>query len=149
MKKIIKTSIGSLVVLVLSLPATGLAAVFPGQWDWSKSIVPCGPGLPKPSCDSICDLFPLAQNLISFGITIVIEILAPIAIVIGAFYIITAGDSPDRLKTGKNAIIYAAIGIIIALGSFIIINTFLWLLGKTTLNPNTSSWAVFSCSAIK
>lgn len=128
------------------IPLITSASVF---WDWSQSIVPCGPGTAIPVC-GLCNLFSLGQNLISFGFTLVVEVLAPVAIVIGGFYVLTAGDSPNRLEQGKKTIIYAIIGIIIALASFVIVNTFMWVLGATTIqgtykNFNGWNWSQFSC----
>jgi len=37
-----------------------------------------------------------------------------IMIVIGAFYIITAGGAPDKVNTGRNYILYAVIGMVVA-----------------------------------
>jgi hypothetical protein len=42
-------------------------------------------------------------------------IIAGIMILIGAFYIVTAGGSPEKVNTGRSYIIFAAVGIIVAL----------------------------------
>ena len=41
--------------------------------------------------------------------------LAPLMMVIGGFYFLTAGGNPERAKTGKKVIIYASIGLAIVL----------------------------------
>lgn len=144
MKKTFKLIISLSTIFVLTSPLISSASVF---WSWGQSLVPCGPGTAIPQC-SLCNLFTLGQHLISFGFTLVVEVLAPIAIVIGGFYIMTSGDSPSRLEQGKKTIIYAIIGVIIALASFTIINTFMWLIGTTTIRGSDSSWSWsrFSCS---
>ena len=42
-------------------------------------------------------------------------IVAPLMIIIGAFYLVTAGGDPKRIGTGKNVIIYTLIGLAIIL----------------------------------
>jgi hypothetical protein len=44
-----------------------------------------------------------------------IVVIAGIMILIGAFNIVTAGGSPEKVNTGRSFIIFAAVGIIIAL----------------------------------
>lgn len=136
-------------VFALILPVISFATAKIPFWG---PLVPCGPGTAISSC-RFCDLFTLGQNLISFGITLVIVILAPIAIAIGGFLVITAGSSPDRLQKGKQTITFAIIGIVVALASFVIINTFMWVIGATTIqgtgtqtiNGQSWSWFNFSC----
>lgn len=142
---------------VLIMPLISFATTVPF---WGP-LVPCGPGskLPNgqagPSQCSIGCLFTLGQNLIAFGITLATFILGPIAFVIGGFFIVTAGGSPDRLQKGKQTVTFAIIGIVIALASFVIINTFMWVIGASTLqgkvNNESFNWFDFSgtCSAPK
>ena len=132
-------------VFALILPVISFATAKIPFWG---PLVPCAAGTCR-----FCDLFTLGQNLISFGITLVIIILAPIAIAIGGFLVITAGGSPDRLQKGKQTITFAIIGIIVALASFVVINTFMWAIGVTTIqgvgtqtiNGQSWSWFNFSC----
>ena len=51
------------------------------------------------------------SNLIFAGLMV----LVPLMIIIGAYFIMTAGVNPDRIKTGKNYIIWAAIGLVVGL----------------------------------
>lgn len=46
---------------------------------------------------------------------IIVTSIAILMIIVGAFYIITAGGAPDRVSTGRNYILYAVIGIIVGL----------------------------------
>ncbi|MBU3895813.1 hypothetical protein KKG36_00610 [Patescibacteria group bacterium] len=52
--------------------------------------------------------------------------IAPIMIVVGAFYFVTAGGNAERVKTGKDILLYAIIGLVIAAGAKGLI---LWLKG--------------------
>jgi uncharacterized membrane protein HdeD (DUF308 family) len=45
----------------------------------------------------------------------IVIIIAFIFIVMGALNIITAGGSPEKVTTGRNYILYAIIGLIVAL----------------------------------
>ena len=42
-------------------------------------------------------------------------VIAPLMIIIGAFYILTAGGDPKKIGTGKNIIIYTLVGLAIIL----------------------------------
>jgi hypothetical protein len=56
----------------------------------------------------------IVDNIINFLFTIAIA-LVPLMIIIGAFYITTAGGDTNRVTTGKNIILYALIGFAIIL----------------------------------
>ncbi len=56
-------------------------------------------------------------------------ILTPLFVMIGAFYIMTAGDSKDRMSTGKKFILYAVIGLIVIFFSRAIIGLIHGILG--------------------
>lgn len=42
-------------------------------------------------------------------------VVAPLMIIIGAFYLLTAGGDPKKIGTGKNIIIYTLIGLAIVM----------------------------------
>lgn len=56
----------------------------------------------------------IVNNIINFLFTLAIA-LVPLMILIGAFYIVTAGGDTNRVTTGKNIILYALIGFAIIL----------------------------------
>lgn len=65
---------------------------------------------------------PIKKNTVAEVITAIVDwvykmalILAPLAITIGAFYLITAAGDPERVKTGKKIITWAMIGIAVVL----------------------------------
>src|SRR3989344_1577846 len=72
----------------------------------------------------LCELFATAQNVIDFMFKIAIP-LGVVAIIIGGFLILTAGDSEKRLTQGKDALKASIIGIIITLSSWMILNSFM------------------------
>lgn len=91
----------------------------------SAALVPCGPGVGK-EC-TLCDFGQLIQNIINFGIGIAM-VLGTAFIIYGGFLIITAGGSPERVQSGRKAIISAIAGIAIVLGAWLIVDTILKLL---------------------
>lgn len=97
-------------------------------------------GTPNAPC-TFCDALTAVFNIINSLMTLVVP-LAVIMIVYGAIRLIIAGGSEDSVKKGKDAITSAVIGIIIALASWIIVNTILHIL---TGHPNLP-WNELQCS---
>lgn len=64
-------------------------------------------------CGACCLLD--AVYKVSQWIMYIVMIIAFIFIVMGALSIITAGGSPEKVQTGRNYILYAIIGLIVAL----------------------------------
>lgn len=54
----------------------------------------------------------LIEAIIKFIFNIAV-VVAPLMIIIGAFYLITAAGDPKKIGTGKNIIIYTLIGLAI------------------------------------
>lgn len=84
------------------------------------------------TCNDLCDLLQTIQYITYFGITVVVFVLAPIFLAWGAILMIAAGGSEERWRSGKNMLLGAAIGMALALGSFVIVNTVLWAIGANT-----------------
>ncbi len=89
MKKIL------LISLLLSLPIVVLAVEFQNPLEY----------------ETFRDLI---YAIIDFIFYIVVAI-APLMVIIGAFYILTAAGDPKKIGTGKNVIIYTLIGLAIIL----------------------------------
>jgi len=93
------------------------------------SLVPCGRSEDDPSTPNVkederctlCHIFIMLQIIIN-GISIAILAWAAIFIVIGGITIMVAGGSPDKASQGKRMITYAIVGVVIAFGSWLIIN---------------------------
>ena len=66
------------------------------------------------------NIFTILQKIISYLIMIGAPILA-IMVIYGGYLILTAGDDPEKVKGGKNTILYATIGYIIIICSYGII----------------------------
>jgi magnesium-transporting ATPase (P-type) len=60
------------------------------------------------------DFETLVNNIISFLLTLAL-VLVPMIIIIGAYFIMTAGGDPGKVAKGKNIIIYSLIALAIIL----------------------------------
>jgi hypothetical protein len=68
--------------------------------------------LPNPlACD---DVQCVVQNIVR-GILVIVTPIVVIMVLIGAFQILTAGGSPERVTKGRNTIFYAVVGYAIVL----------------------------------
>lgn len=108
----------------------------------NAALVPCGRHeddltTPEKETDpcNLCHIFMMLQRLLN-GIGLVAAGWAIIFIVIGGIVIMTAGGSPDKASQGKRMITYAIIGIVIAFGAWLVINT---LMNKL-VRPEAMPW---------
>lgn len=117
MKKIILFLISYFLFPVFSVNAAGL--------------VPCG-GTGQDSC-TWCHFGDLALNIVNFMMYLIFP-LAAVIIVVGGIFIMTSGGSSARFSKGKEMITAAVIGILIALLSWIIIDTIIQTLAEAQQN---------------
>src|SRR5882724_8502836 len=130
------------ILLPLGFAFAHTPSLFPAGF-WGP-IVSCGyEG--GPACTSLCDLLHTAQHLIYLGLTILVFIITPIAVIAGGISIMTSAGSEERLKTGKKIVTSAVSGLAIGLGGFVLINTLLWALGGLN-NQQSISWPNIQCS---
>ena len=54
---------------------------------------------------------------VAHWIFIVLMVISPLMIMVGAYYIMTAGAEPEKVKTGKDYIIWATVGLLVGLFS--------------------------------
>lgn len=104
----------------------------------AAGLVPCG-GADQPLC-TWCHLMQLITNVISFLIYIVIP-LATVMIVVGGIFIMTAGGSTERVSKGREIVTAAITGLIIALLSWLIIDTIIKIIAGGSFGP----WNKLSC----
>ncbi len=76
-------------------------------------------------------IFTIIQNIIGYLIKIGAPILA-IMVIYGGFLILTAGDSPEKVKSGKDVILWAVVGYIIVLCSWGVI----YIMGEIITNKS-------------
>lgn len=85
-----------------------------------------------PSCVSLCDVFILFNNLIRFGVSILITIFTPVMFAIGGFYYMFSGANPGRRATGQRIITGTLIGTVIILLSGLIVSQIMTLVFRET-----------------
>ena len=139
----IKFLLGAVLVLIsIALPFVALAhnasVWLTGYWG---PLVACDGQV----CRSLCDLVDLGQHLTAFGITLVIFAIAPVMVVYGGVKMMMSAGSPEGIKQGRGIILNAVIGIAIALGAYIIISTFLLVMGIATGGTGVQ-WPNIQCT---
>jgi len=102
------------------------------------ALVPCGTST-TPPC-TWCHLMQLIKNVIDFLMYIVIP-LAAVMIVVGGIFIMTAGGSTERVSKGREIVTAAIVGLLIALLSWLIIDTIIKIIAGGSFGP----WNKLSC----
>lgn len=97
------------------------------------ALVPCGPGVGD-SC-KWGDFGKLIKNIIDFTIYNLVFPISAVMIVVGGFFIMTAGGSTERVSKGKEIATAAVVGLLIALTSWLIIDTIIKILTDGRLGP--------------
>ena len=70
----------------------------------------------------------LINNIVKYVFWIAM-VLAPLMILVGAFYFMTAGGNPERVKTGQKIILWTIVGLAVILFSRGIISVIRSILG--------------------
>ncbi len=109
----------------------------------AAGLVPCG-GKDQPTCDW-CYLMQLFKNIVDFMIYIIFPVAA-VMIVVGGGFIMTAAGSPARVSKGREIITAAIIGLVIALLSYLIIDTIIKVIAVGWGNLNIGPWNQLKCS---
>ena len=132
-----------LFILIFSvlIPLQGLAN------DRPTGLVPCG--TENYPC-GFCDIFKLVHNIInyllvpcSFNNNIpIIPTIAALAIVIGGFYLLFAGTSPESYAKGKSILTAVVIGLVIVFLSWAFLNTFLTHIGVAEWTGLQNWWEI-------
>ena len=100
-------------------------------------------------CDALsckwCDLMKLGERIINFMIMISLPI-AVVAIVVGGIFMIISGGSEAKFKQGKDIATAAVIGLILALISWLIIDTIFQIIVDPGQFP--APWNQLKCGKI-
>lgn len=130
--------LGLIVIMMLSTPSlVSLSAA---------GLVPCG--LNENDMCTICDFVVLFQNLLNLFITQIIWYIALGMILYAGFLIITSPE--NKKKDAYDLIKRVLIGIAIILLSWVIINTFIYIVAPKYVDPSTgetlqNSWNKINC----
>lgn len=112
----------------------------------NEGLVPCGPGTGKETC-TLCDLFVMIARIIDFVWFKIIPALAAVMIAVAGFMYIIAyigpGGGPGMLGKAKDILKAVFFGLLIAYGSWIIVDLFLWAIGAK--EKFLSSWWNINC----
>jgi len=102
-------------------------------------IVPCG-GASNPC--QFCHIFVLINNIINFILTCLTPIAAGLMLIIGGFYFLAAGPSPEKVSQAKSIITAAVIGIVIIFVAWVFLNTFLDAIGVAEWTGLGTWWKI-------
>lgn len=131
--------VGSSVALPLAAYAANTTWTMPSLWPtgyWATNgLVSCtGNYLASNTgaqCASLCDLIDTFINVLYFGMTLAIFVIAPIMFVVGGIMLLLAGARPEMLTAGKKALTATVIGLVIVLCSYLIVSTVISVLNIT------------------
>ncbi len=111
-----------LLVLSLAVAHWGIPDVFASAgFGVNRNIVPDEIAIATANEDSLIDL---VRTLLNYFLGF-LGIIALAIVIYGGFMYVTAGVNDSGAETGKKVLTYAAIGIIVILLSFVIVNTLL------------------------
>jgi|SRR3989338_11321664 len=106
----------------------------------AAGLVPCS----GPDCNP-CSLLQLISNVVNF---IVLDITMPLAgllFLIGGIMMVAAGGSEERFKKGKKVFVDTVIGVLIILGSWVIVNTLITTFGSSVEGFVPINWWNVKC----
>jgi len=124
------------------------------------ALVPCG-GTGQPICN-LCHIFVLLNNIFIFLLIPdaninnnfpLIPSVAALMLIIGGFYLLIAGGSPELFAKGKSVLTAVVIGLVIVFVAWVFLNTFLDAIGVAKWtglmdNPDTpevEGWWKIQC----
>lgn len=113
-------------LIIFSFLAFATTVAFPSLVS-AESLIPCDGG-PTDGCD-FNDLMALVNNVINF---LIFDLALPIAAVVIAyagFLFLTSGDEPGKRTKAKKMLVNIVIGLVLALASWLIVQTILMSLG--------------------
>jgi hypothetical protein len=115
------------------IPCSGFARV--GGGDGSAVVDPQtigyerdGKGALLPECESICDIFVLANRVLWLVISVMVTIIGPVFFFIGGFMLLISGGSTGRREEAMRIIKGTAVGLLILLCASLIVNQMLFLI---------------------
>jgi hypothetical protein len=134
-----KLLIASIAIAMIAIPVA--IAVAPSSA--AAALVTCGIDASDP-CE-ICDIFGLFTNIINQVLFLYIPLIAPIFLIIGGFYILTAAGNPNRQSQGKSVVTAVVIGLIIIYTAWVAISTILTFLGVFAWTGLEDWWIMANC----
>ena len=117
-----------------------------------KGFVPCARKCDNPKtlhceCDScqFCHFFIMLDTIFDFIMFPLAPTVATLMLVIGGVMFFFAGAKPEAMKTGKDIIFSALLGLAIIFTAWIVINTLLGFMGVAVWTGLESGWWQINC----
>lgn len=107
-------------------------------------LVPCG-GPAERACTA-CDLLVLADNIIKFGLMMAFLIVTAYLVYGAINYWILSFGSSSKVEKGLETIKSSLIGLLLILSSWIIVNTFFWIIAQLGGVDYTGTWFNIECA---
>lgn len=140
-KAIIVASLLLAVIAVSAAPFVASAQTISFINIWQNTSCAPNPSIgPTASC-TLCDGIVVARNIIT-NLFMAASIVAAVAIIAGAVVLMTAGASEKNVGRGKEIMLNAVLGLVIALAAWLVLNTFLGFLTGNTSLP----WSTINCA---
>ena len=133
MKKIVTVSASIIITTMLALTITGLPALALGEGGFAEGVEAArGNGVPTNLWNGDSSLVRRVINFMLIGIAVVSVVM----LIFGGFRYVVSSGNKDAVTSAKNTILYAVIGLLIALFAYAIIqfvlNTVIGLGGNST-----------------
>ncbi|MFA5777430.1 MAG: hypothetical protein WC906_03255 [Parcubacteria group bacterium] len=139
-------------ILIFSFIFVSVLAVllFPAI-SYASPLVPCGRSDQGGTMCTLCDFIVGIKGLIDYGFTIMVFVALVMLVIAGVVYIVSAGNE-GMMTTAKSLLKSVLIGFSIILGSWLMINTVMWVMGTRgsgdeggALGIKVESWNKFKC----
>jgi hypothetical protein len=121
------------IFVIISLPFLAMAAGGTGIWEGTQCSATSQTGGPTESCN-FCDILKVGQNII-VSLTKISATVSVGMIVYGALRMMVAGGSEGGVSAARQIMTNAAIGFVITLAAWIVVNTILHLLSGSISFP--------------
>lgn len=129
----------SFLAIFIALPALAAGGLIPCDGVCSPNSTNCI------SCTP-CHFLQMVVNIANFIVKNVVPPLAGLLFLIGGIMMIMAAGSESRFKKGKEIIVNTGIGVVIVLGSWLIINTLILAIARQDAGYNPQGWSEINCS---
>jgi len=117
--------------------------IFP-LFSLAAGLVPCGGPPPEEPCQ-LCHLFVLLDTIVDFVLFKIILPLATLLLVLGGILFIFNAENPENVTKGKAILTSVVIGLIIIFAAWLIINSFVMLIGVSEWTGLREGWFQIEC----
>jgi len=108
-----------------------------------EGLVPCD--LTGPNRCTFCHLFVLFDNIVDFLLLRIIPVLTALMIAVGGFMYVISQGKPETLSRVKSLFTNIVIGLAIVYGAWVIVNTFLMIIGVQGWTGLREGWWQINC----